>query len=353
MYFFVRFKALPVLAAAFLLLGLAAALIIDPQTGLNALKNSLSVCGTALIPALFPFLIIGDYGFGLICSAKRQRRGVAVFAAIALGLLGGFPLGSKALGRLAESGILEPKRASRLLSGCVNAGPGFLISAVGTGLFGSPRAGLLLFAALSAASLLCCLAALLLPCRESQRTWATTAPKSCSPPSFTASMSSSVTSMLNLCGYVLLFSCIIAYLNAFTLLFSDSPGVRWAVCALLEVSTACASAADIGSVSGLMLAGAAVSLCGASVILQARSATQKSGLSITWLLLSRPFHLAVTLGLLKILISIFPSAVGAFAGPATLEASSLTPFFSIFFILVAIIFILSERQASLFTKRKK
>ena len=62
-------------------------------------------------------------------------------AALVLGLLGGYPIGAKTAGELYQSHALSRQEAERLLTFCNNCSPVFLISVLGSGIFGSVRAG--------------------------------------------------------------------------------------------------------------------------------------------------------------------------------------------------------------------
>ena len=99
---------------------------------------------------------------GLITSTgagSALSRSVSVFSrrvlnmpenmgtVLLMSFLGGFPVGARMLSDMLARGETDRDTASRALCCCVNAGPSFLISAVGAGLLHSRTAGLLLLAA--------------------------------------------------------------------------------------------------------------------------------------------------------------------------------------------------------------
>ena len=67
-------------------------------------------------------------------------------AALLLGAAGGYPVGAKTIATLYQQGQCSRRDAEKALRFCNNAGPAFLISAVGASLLQDPHAGLKLYA---------------------------------------------------------------------------------------------------------------------------------------------------------------------------------------------------------------
>ena len=330
---------------------LAAVLLAAPSVAAAGIKNGLLLCFNAIIPSLFPFLFIVDYIFAVISGSKSQRRWPRILAAVVFGICGGTPMGAKALAKLVGTDVLEPETASRLLAGSVNAGPAFLISAVGAGLFGNIRAGVILLAALTAASLGCTGLAVALPRRLSggKKTHGQKKPAQFTPANFAASMSSALDSIMRLCAYIVFFCCVGAYIEAACQYLSLSPILSWAAKTVMDLAGACAAAAEIGSVAGLYLAAVSVSLCGISVLLQVGAIIKGTGITARYLFMFRPLHTALTLLFLRLLIPMFPDVSDVIASQAAYRIYSLSPVFSVFFVLTALIFVFGDRRKSLFT----
>jgi hypothetical protein len=261
-------------------------------------------------------------------------------------------MGARALCRLADSGRISAERASILLAGCVNAGPAFLISAVGAGFFGSAAAGWLLFISLSSASLICLAVGAFIPARPRPAP-AKFIPEKQRAASFAGSVSSALNSTLSFCAYVVFFSCLGGYVLKGLSALSAPPWMGWAARSLLEVVGGCSAAAGIGSTAGLAMSAMSVSLCGASVLAQIRAITTGSGLDIKYLLLFRPLHAALSLGILLSLIPILNPVLETWSGAQENRIFSLSPAFSVFFMLTAVIFTLCDKRAALFTKFKR
>lgn len=135
----------------------ALALLCCPQAGAQAARDSLALCGQVVLPALFPFFVLSNLAVGLGLGQWLGRRlepvmsplfhvGGAGGAALALGLIGGYPVGAATARSLLEQGLCSREEAQRLLLFCNNAGPAFLLSVAGVSVFGRIEVGLLLLA---------------------------------------------------------------------------------------------------------------------------------------------------------------------------------------------------------------
>ena len=141
------------------------ALMLYPQPAMEAARSGLRLCYNVIIPSLFPFFVLSSlvvelglagYLGRLLEGLMRPlfRVGGACASAVALGFIGGYPVGAKTAIGLYESGQCTRTEAERLLAFCNNSGPAFILGVVGTGVFASSRVGVLLYLAHAAAS--CC-----------------------------------------------------------------------------------------------------------------------------------------------------------------------------------------------------
>ena len=146
------------------LLCAALALVLWPGEAMGAMRDGLKLCGNVIIPSLFPFFVLSSLVVELGMSrylgrllegvmAPLFRVGGACSSALALGFVGGYPVGARTAIALYENGQCSKTEAERLLAFCNNSGPAFILGVVGTGIFASSRAGLLLYLAHIAASL--------------------------------------------------------------------------------------------------------------------------------------------------------------------------------------------------------
>ena len=134
---------------------LSVVLVMYSPLALEGARNGLALCGQVIIPSMYPFFVLAGIFTQITAGGAGggKSKGRAVLGAVLLGFLGGYPLGAKTAAQLMEQGEISRGQAQRLQLFCVNAGPAYLIGAVGAGMLGSRRAGLILFASMLAAGL--------------------------------------------------------------------------------------------------------------------------------------------------------------------------------------------------------
>lgn len=131
-------------------------LILFSNTNFASAKNGLILWATSVVPALFPFFVatellshttiitwLGKY----LSPIMRPLFGVPGEAAFAflMGLISGYPVGAKIVNHFYEKGICTKEEAERMLAFTNNSGPLFIIGTVGVSLFGNHKIGMLLF----------------------------------------------------------------------------------------------------------------------------------------------------------------------------------------------------------------
>ena len=117
-----------------------------------------AMCIELILPSLFPFLVLSNLVIGMgyaralgKACAPVMRRLFNLSGACAgpflMGIIGGYPIGAKSAVALYESGQCTQSECERMLSFCNNSGPAFILGVVGSGIFSSSKAGILLYAA--------------------------------------------------------------------------------------------------------------------------------------------------------------------------------------------------------------
>lgn len=221
------------------LLVLAALIAFSGQVQQSA-RDALLLCAETIIPSLFPFFVLSILlnRLGLPDTLGRflGRPAGALFgvsgegaSALFIGLTGGYPLGASYIADMCVCGRIDRDEGQRLLAFCNNSGPAFIIGAVGVGAFGSASAGLILYGVHILSSVLTGM--VFAGKRNSNTGSVASTDESDLDSAFPDSVKNAVTAVLNVCGFVVIFSVITGLM--------DSTGYFSRLCLML------------GSVSGL------------------------------------------------------------------------------------------------------
>ncbi len=208
---------------AFILSVLAVLITINPEICKNSAINGILLCGRVIIPSLFPFtacvLFITKSGvislFQKIDFITRKIFGLNsyLFCLVLLSFLGGYPIGAKLLNEAVANKSISPEKAKKMLNYCINAGPAFIVGAVGNGILGSKKAGYILLACHILSSLI-----LLFVLRDKQQNTISFKSHTVNlADCFVESVAAASEVCMNICGYVLFFSVICAYIEHFSL----------------------------------------------------------------------------------------------------------------------------------------
>ena len=290
------------------LLCAALALVLWPGEAMSAMRDGLKLCGNVIVPSLFPFFVLSSLVVELGLSrylgrlfqpvmAPLFRVNGACASAVALGFVGGYPVGARTAIHLYQSGQCSKTEAERLLAFCNNSGPAFILGVVGAGVFGSGAAGLLLYAVHIAASLLVGLVFRLYRSEEGPRRGRLQGAQfqtAAFPAAFTRSVTGALASTLNICAFVLFFAVTIRMLTLSGILDGLAGGLSllfgplgfsqsWArrlLTGALEISSGVSSLTG-GSLSGrLSMAAFMLGWAGLSVHCQVLAFLGDSGLSM-------------------------------------------------------------------------
>ena len=216
-----RFTLGSALAAAAL-----AALLGLTEAAANGVRSGLATCADVIIPSLFPFFVLGAAATELGIPQRLARAlsrvmsrlfGVsgAGASALIIGVLGGYPLGAATAADLCARGVITRGECERLLGFCNNSGPAFLIGAAGAGVFGSVRAGIALYACHVLAAVT---AGIILRGRGRAAPSPPLPAAEPEPGALARAVTASVGNMLNVCGFVVIFSAVREALDASGLL---------------------------------------------------------------------------------------------------------------------------------------
>lgn len=192
-------------------------LVFASEQAIESCRYGLTLCLDLIIPSLFPFfffsILLSRLGFPEWLGARLNKPASRLYhvsgsgiTALFIGLCGGYPMGAAYLADLIHEGLVSEKEAERLLAFCNNSGPAFLIGAIGSGIFSSAKAGVLLYLIHVLSALLCglLLRGPSLLCDEPGRHQ--TYPVHSFSQLLPEAVRLTVSSLLNVCGFVVCFS---------------------------------------------------------------------------------------------------------------------------------------------------
>lgn len=290
-------------------------LLIFSKSNLPAVKSGLTLWATSVVPSLFPFFVSTELLmhtnivniFGNILNKYMKPlfnvRGEGSFSFI-MGIISGYPVGAKIATNFRKNDICSKEECERLLSFTNNSGPLFIIGTVGILMFGSTTIGLLLFTT----HILSCISVGII-FRFWKKNSSTTSSNSIfsekkQPVSFSNlgevladSITSSISTILLIGGFVIIFSSVISILKSsgilnvlstclsplFNFINIDTSFISPIVCGFLEITNGINSISSIACKKlsiNIILTAFLLGFGGISVLLQVLSITSKTDLSI-------------------------------------------------------------------------
>lgn len=308
-----------------------AALVAAPDQAIAGAKDGLTLCFNVIVPSLFPFFVLSSLvvDLGLAACLGRALEGLmrplfrvsgSCAAAVALGFIGGYPVGARTALQLYQQGLCSKTEAERLLSFCNNSGPAFILGVVGAGVFGDSRVGLLLYLTHALASMAVGLLFRFYGGEERKypsKLQAKPIQAVTVPAAFTGAVVRSLQNTLNICAFVVFFAVVLQLMSAYgvfsalaKLLALAGFEPEWArrlVAGLLELSSGVSSLRGSTQLAGrVSMAAFMLGWAGLSVHCQVLSFLADSGLSVKTYLAGKLCHGLAAAGLTWCLTRLFP-----------------------------------------------
>lgn len=224
-------------------------IILKPEICIKSTVSGILLCGNVIIPSIFPFTfcVIFINQSGALKYLKPIDKLTSLvfgmnyyeFSLFLLSLVGGYPLGA----RLLSNSKIKSEKSANMINFCINAGPAFVVLAVGKGVFKNISVGWVLFSSHIIASFII---ALIL---RQQKSTAPPVIKSLGVVNnFVLSASAAAETVIKICSLVILFSTISGYIEYFSLYFKP---LIW-LALLSEVTNAVFKCNNILTVSFLL-----------------------------------------------------------------------------------------------------
>lgn len=203
-------------------------IVVFPSVCINSIYTGLSVWAKSVLPSLLPFMfftkILTDLDFVATITNKLSKITKKLFNApsisgyiFLMSIISGYPVGAKLISEFYTAGIISQKQANKLTTFCSTSGPLFIIGSVGTAMFLNKTLGYIMFVSHILGSILNGIMYRNLykdnfECKfdnKSQTSLDQILPNS---------MSSSITSVLIVGGYIAVFFLIIDLINKLNIL---------------------------------------------------------------------------------------------------------------------------------------
>lgn len=313
-------KNIGIMTAAVFALCFTIGLFAQPEAAAAGISDGLLLCVKVIIPSLFPFIALAAFisKSGVADWLGRRLSPVTrllfhmpgtAACTILMGMIGGYPVGSKMIAGLYQEQKINRQDAHRLFLYCVNPGPAFAISAVGVSVLGSRQSGLLLFASLLLSSVFLGVLSGIVHRKDPVDSAGKGQEKRQSlADAYVESVADASGTMYGICAWVVLFSSIITLIC----LLPMPPQIHTLVSCILECSRGVSSL----PVHSLPLLAAILGWGGVCVHCQVLPYVLKTGMSPLRFLLGRAAHAATAYAAARILLLLFPQPVTAFSSGA-------------------------------------
>lgn len=271
-------------------------LILDSRTALEGARQGLELCLQTVIPALFPFFVLSamltgsprDHGANWLRPVGKITGIPAGAESILLaGFLGGYPVGARCICEASRQGRITSRDAARMMGFCNNAGPSFIFGIAGA-MFAEKWVGWALWGIqiLSALTV-----GAILPGKTDTRIQSINRQQI----TLTSAVSNAGKAICGVCGWVLLFRVVLAFLNRWILWLLPAE-VSVAVAGLLELTNGCCALNGIRDPgTRFVIASGMLAFGGLCVGMQTASVAE--GVALTWYLPGKLLQSAVAVSL--------------------------------------------------------
>ncbi len=339
------FRYIPLCFALFFI---AFMLLTHPDTAYKGVTEGLEICFGTLIPCTYPFMVLS--GFFVNCGLCEMfekifgRSTSKIFAlsgkcagVILMSLVGGYPVGAKMTRELYENGEITLAQGQRMMMFCVNPGPAFVISTVGHAVLGSKKMGIILFVSVSASSLIMGLFSRLLFKDSAEEAAKIKASPMTLSESLIKAVSDGSKGMMNICSYVVIFSCVTAFFDV-TDLSENSKTFFYAIAEVTKGSTYCRGKVPVPIIAGIIAFG------GLSIACQLMPSVKALKMKGRHFLAGRVICGGLATTLCSMMMRLFPVEVEVFAfGTRPQSVSAVSVSVSVCMVLSCLLVLVGDR----------
>lgn len=315
-------------------------IIVFPDISSHGVSRGLLISANIIIPSLFPFMV---------CILLLLRTGFSIrnrvinnvlyaifghdfnmFFVFLLSMLGGYPVGARLINEQYNQNLIDKRTADIMLMYCVNAGPAFVISVVGGGVFNSQKIGNILFLSHITASLViaifCNKALKKVNCQykvsvKNVKTFSQ---------NFVESVADASESIIKICSFILLFSSLNSYIDFF---FSDVAIIKY-ISYFTEVTYAITKTKNIFFTAFLL------GFSGISIWCQIFALSSGYRINFLRFVFGRILHGVISASITKILIDVCDIKITTFSNNISFKNDMLYSNTALFFAMLVMLIVL-------------
>lgn len=271
-------------------------LVKNPALSSSLVKKGFDICARSVIPAIFPFAVIG----ALLCRLEAPKAvsrlvswlfgvGKEASGAVISGLLSGFPVGGMCAFELYGKSKISKEETERIICFTNNPSAAFVIGYVGLAVLGSVKRGVILYIILLLVSLVVANLQRRKKKDDSFVPLLSVDGNSLSLAEVVAAVKNSALTMLTVSAFIIAFSVIGGYINIISSFLPDT--VRCLLCGAVEISNGINTVKSSylsGNIS-FILSGAICAFSGMSVHMQVASLNVYPEISMKKYYISKAF----------------------------------------------------------------
>ena len=297
-------------------------LILDSTTALSGAESGIKICMNTLVPSLFPFFVLSILLTGTLsgwtyrflhplCKICKIPKGCE--SILLTGLLGGYPVGAQCVGQTYAAGTISRHEASRMLGFCNNAGPAFIFGVIAHA-FEVPYIPWLLW---SIHVISAVIVGILLPGNVK----ASDCNQAFSFITWPQALRKAITVTASVCGWVILFRIVLAFLNKWLFHYLSSEMVVL-LSGFLELANGCILLQDIPN-TGLRFILASVMLAGGGICVAMQTSSVIHQLPLKFYIAGKSLQICISLLLAGIAQIILPAQMQHLMPPVFITAVAI------------------------------
>lgn len=326
-------------------------ILINPNVIYNGVKNGLNICINIIVPSLFPFMVICNF----ICLSpififiSKILRPITKFifrlpsdvgCLIFMSFIGGYPTGAKLVSEFLNKKQISIETANRLLCFCVNAGPAFVITAIGHVIYNNKKIGLCLFIAHIFSSIIIGFLLGLFSNKYNNKTNKYKFISFSYSQAFVKSVVDTMYSIMNISSFVIIFSVIIFIIkNVFI-----SNNIINILLSFLEITVGMSDVAKLDNNISLILSSFFISFSGISIICQIFYFIKDFNLNKKNIFIFRVIHGVISAIIIYIILLYYDNILYtsniAVASVNQIKIFNISPFISLIIFLLSFNFII-------------